>query len=199
MNHSITSHPCDNVSLAQLTELAQSGNSEAQYILGRLYNDERIDGSEEDKLSFYWLQQAAEQGHCEAQYWLGLRYSDTPTSMKDNAKASYWLEKAAKQGHKLAPNDLGGSWKEKQEVNQITLRQYSGIASVRNAGTAMRKIISAKCMKEVTVLRRIINWPFIGTNRRPYKVTLPPRRIWQICIGTVAARQKTYAWLPYGI
>ncbi|MDI5049777.1 hypothetical protein, partial [Salmonella enterica] len=24
MNHSITSHPCDNVSLAQLTELAQS-------------------------------------------------------------------------------------------------------------------------------------------------------------------------------
>ncbi|WP_234357533.1 hypothetical protein, partial [Salmonella enterica] len=26
MNHSITSHPCDNVSLAQLTELAQSGN-----------------------------------------------------------------------------------------------------------------------------------------------------------------------------
>ncbi len=50
MNHSITSHPCDNVSLAQLTELAQSGNSEAQYILGRLYNDERIDGSEEDKL-----------------------------------------------------------------------------------------------------------------------------------------------------
>ncbi len=52
MNHSITSHPCDNVSLAQLTELAQSGNSEAQYILGRLYNDERIDGSEEDKLSF---------------------------------------------------------------------------------------------------------------------------------------------------
>ncbi len=46
MNHSITSHPCDNVSLAQLTELAQSGNSEAQYILGRLYNDERIDGSE---------------------------------------------------------------------------------------------------------------------------------------------------------
>lgn len=62
MNHSITSHSCDNVSLAQLTELAQSGNSEAQYILGRLYNDERIDGSEEDKLSFYWLQQAAEQG-----------------------------------------------------------------------------------------------------------------------------------------
>lgn len=52
MNHSITSHPCDNVSLAQLTELAQSGNSEAQYILGRLYNDECIDGSEEDKLSF---------------------------------------------------------------------------------------------------------------------------------------------------
>ncbi|MFN0391607.1 tetratricopeptide repeat protein, partial [Salmonella enterica subsp. enterica serovar Typhimurium] len=95
MNHSITSHPCDNVSLAQLTELAQSGNSEAQYILGRLYNDERIDGSEEDKLSFYWLQQAAEQGHCEAQYWLGLRYKDTPTDMKDNTLALFWSEKAA--------------------------------------------------------------------------------------------------------
>lgn len=107
MNHSITSHPCDNVSLAQLTELAQSGNSEAQYILGRLYNDERIDGSEEDKLSFYWLQQAAEQGHCEAQYWLGLRYKDTPTDMKDNTLALFWSEKAAQQGHRHAFNTLG--------------------------------------------------------------------------------------------
>ena len=69
----LTNHCCDNLSLKELIALASQGNSEAQYTLGRYYNDERIDGSEEDKLSFHWLQQAAEQGHCEAQYWLDVQ------------------------------------------------------------------------------------------------------------------------------
>ncbi|EJF5648110.1 sel1 repeat family protein, partial [Salmonella enterica] len=62
----LTSHSCDNLSLEELIALASQGNSEVQYILGCYYNDESIDGSEEDKLSFHWLQQAAEQGHSEA-------------------------------------------------------------------------------------------------------------------------------------
>ena len=59
----------------QLIELAKTGDSEAQYLLGSLYNSGQGVARNYEKSAF-WLTKAAQQNHAKASYTLGL-YHET--------------------------------------------------------------------------------------------------------------------------
>lgn len=84
---------CLNAATKHTRSLAEHGNSDAQYQLGR--DDRYIPG--ERKLSL--LEQAAKQGDPTAQGELAGVYDEgAPAYPKDLNKAAYWSEEAAKQG-----------------------------------------------------------------------------------------------------
>src|SRR3989344_196759 len=82
---------------AQLQKQANSGDADAQFNLGVMYN--KGEGVPEDAAkAVEWFQKAAAQGHDKAQLALGLIYEDGGEGVsKDAAKAAEWWEKAAAQ------------------------------------------------------------------------------------------------------
>ena len=91
---------------AQLISKAEGGDSSAQYLVGKLYQDGPVlipDGVE----ARYWFDQSARQGHVSAQYGLGkLLLSDDP-EVRDTELAIQWLEYATHRGSDLAAYRLG--------------------------------------------------------------------------------------------
>ena len=89
--------PCVDKATMRTRTLAEGGNADAQYQLGR--SDRYIPGTREMDL----LEQAARQGNPDAQHELGNAYdSGTSGLRKDMKKAAYWSEKAAEQGDSAA-------------------------------------------------------------------------------------------------
>lgn len=90
----------------EMTNLAQSGNANFQYSLGRCY-DKGIKVAQDYKQALYWYQKAAEQGHDKAANNLGCMYLDGRGVEQDCEKAAYWLEKSAQKNDTLAILNLG--------------------------------------------------------------------------------------------
>lgn len=82
-----------------LTELAETGEVEAQYTLGKLYiygHKEVID-KDTDK-AILWLTKVANRGDFEAKALLGLAYSRKANSVETGKVAEEWFKKAAESG-----------------------------------------------------------------------------------------------------
>jgi len=92
-------------------EAAQIGHTEAQFILGLLY-DEIQDYTKAAE----WYHKAAEQENVQAQNNLGLLYANGQGVTQDYAKALEWWNKAAEQGDAQAQNNLGVSYAKGQGV-----------------------------------------------------------------------------------
>lgn len=91
--------------LRLMRPLADQGNAEAQYDLGRAYNFGQ--GVPEDFAeAARWFRKAAEQGHSEAQLSLGYAYDQGEGVPKDHAEAARWYRKAAEQGNSTAQSNL---------------------------------------------------------------------------------------------
>ncbi|TFG92691.1 MAG: sel1 repeat family protein [Myxococcales bacterium] len=87
------------------TELAASGNGEAQYRLGSLYRAGRGVARDDEK-AVEWLRRAAAVGHAEAQYGLASMIERGWGAARDRAEATEWYRKAAARGHLLAARRL---------------------------------------------------------------------------------------------
>jgi Sel1 repeat len=92
----------DDVSAAELEVAAKSGNSGAQYALGKKRQKEP-DAAEAAR----WFRAAAEQGHAEAQNDLGVCFYNGVGVDRDVAEAAKWYRKAADQGYATAQLMLG--------------------------------------------------------------------------------------------
>ena len=64
----------DDAALRRLLLLAQQGDADAQFELGRSYTIGR-GVAEDDQEAVYWYRKAAEQGHADAQFWLGAMHT----------------------------------------------------------------------------------------------------------------------------
>ncbi|WP_369177505.1 tetratricopeptide repeat protein [Candidatus Thiodubiliella endoseptemdiera] len=105
----------------QTKALAEQGNANAQYNLGRIYegrsaNDSVHDIRTDDNQALKWYKKVAEQGHIEAQYDVGYMYEVGQGVLEDYQQAIKWYSKSAKQGNnkakdklKTAPIDVGTS------------------------------------------------------------------------------------------
>jgi TPR repeat protein len=86
--------------------LAERGDAEAQYRIGRMY--EFGNGYPQDKaLGIAWIRKAAAQGHADAEQELGVIYATGDGVKQDNVQAVAWFRKAAEQGDATAQYNLG--------------------------------------------------------------------------------------------
>ncbi|HEY2865069.1 MAG TPA: tetratricopeptide repeat protein [Casimicrobiaceae bacterium] len=86
--------------------LAQRGDPEAQYRIGRMY--EFGNGYPQDKAQgIAWIRKAAAQGHADAEQELGVIYATGDGVKQDNVQAVAWFRKAAEQGDATAQYNLG--------------------------------------------------------------------------------------------
>jgi TPR repeat protein len=86
--------------------LADRGNAEAQYRVGRMY--EFGQGVPQDKAQgIAWIRKAAAQNHADAQQELGVIYATGDGVKQDDGQAVAWFRKAAMQGDATAQYNLG--------------------------------------------------------------------------------------------
>ena len=86
--------------------LADRGNAEAQYRIGRMY--EFGQGYPQDKAQgIAWIRKAAAQNHADAQQELGFIYATGDGVKQDDVQAVAWFRKAATQGGATAQYNLG--------------------------------------------------------------------------------------------
>jgi len=104
--------------------LAERGNAEAQYRIGRLYEFGK--GYPKDQAQgIAWIRKAAAQNHADAQQELGYIYATGDGVKQDNVEAAAWFRKAATTGDAQAQYNLGllyakGQGVEKDYAQAIT-------------------------------------------------------------------------------
>ena len=92
--------------------LAEKGDAEAQYYVGRMY--EKGEGVRKDEREVVkWYHRSAEGGYAAAQYRLAVGYAFGLAGLSRNQdEAAKWLHKAAEGGHKKAQRYLGRAYAE---------------------------------------------------------------------------------------
>lgn len=89
--------PFDQATLNNLILKAEQGDVQSQFLLGRIYREDRYVSSDYDK-AFYWMSKAAAQGHLKAHAFLGImkvRGIGTPKKYVDGTTL---IKKAAYNG-----------------------------------------------------------------------------------------------------
>lgn len=89
-----------------LTELANQGSRDAQFLLAMMFENGR-GVSKDEKEAVKWYRKAAEQGHSAAQNNLGQMYRQGRGVKADLAEAVKWFRKAAEQDNAVAQYNLG--------------------------------------------------------------------------------------------
>ena len=93
-------------SVAGMKEIAEAGDVNAQYLMGKLCRDGPLLTPDSVKAR-YWFMLAAEQGHAHAQYALGKLLLSKDTEVRDPEEGIRWLEMAADNGIDCAFYRLG--------------------------------------------------------------------------------------------
>jgi uncharacterized protein len=112
--------------MVEFQKAAEKGNSDAQYLLGQIYDDGGLskgvpgpDGTYRDAhvtdfhaapqnsgLAAKWYRRAAEQGNSLAQNHLGSMYADGRGVPQDYAEAYFWLSLASASGSHSSTNGI---------------------------------------------------------------------------------------------
>lgn len=87
-------HVFDNGGLSVIRALAEKGEAQAQFILGRVYFNGQAGLSANDNEAVKWYRAAAEQGYAIAQSSLGFMYSNGRGVAKNDAEAVKWYRAA---------------------------------------------------------------------------------------------------------
>lgn len=118
---------------------AKSGNSQAQYYLGMMYdNGKGVPQGYKEAVKWYRL--AAEQGNMEAQYSLGNMYHNGKGVPQVYKEALKWYRLAAEQGHADAQLKIGGMYYLGQGVLQSSEDAYAWcVVAAANGSEDARK------------------------------------------------------------
>lgn len=100
------------------SDLAQSGDAEAQINLGNLY-DYGLGVEQDPRQAVRWYRAAAEQQHAIAQYNLALSLTQYPELSVPGEQAADWMRQAALQGLADAQYELG-IWHTRQQDTQAS-------------------------------------------------------------------------------
>jgi len=126
--------------LNQWLPLAERGDPESQYRVGRLYYYGR--GVAQDYAQAgEWYLQAAEQGHARSQSNIAIMYEEGRGVPADDDQAARWYAEAAEQGRAVSQNNLGVMYEEGRGVEQSDQRAaelYTAAAKNGNAEAQYR-------------------------------------------------------------
>ena len=124
--------------------IANSGNADAQLLLGIMYQM-GVGGEEHQADAAYYFRMAAEQGIASAQTNLGKCYLAGDGVSEDNNKAFEWFEKAAKQGDAEGQFQLGRCYEEGWGTEKIENLAYQYYSKSANQGYANAQIQVGFC------------------------------------------------------
>ena len=129
---------------AQLMDIAENGDPDAQYLVGRLYRDGPVLIPDSVKTQ-YWFDQSARQGYVPAQYALGKLYLADDSEVHDAELGIQWLEYAAHHrsdcaAYRLGKEYLRGKVVEKNAVKAIEYLTQSAEAGNQYAQYALGKL-----------------------------------------------------------
>ena len=105
-------------------DLAEDGNSEAQYILGWMYHN-GYGVAIDDQRAHDWWAEAADEGHVEAQFALGMLLSEGSTGSNKIEEAVAWYSRAAENGHEEASLVLLAMANRGNEAAATTVRKLA--------------------------------------------------------------------------
>ena len=129
---------------AQLMDMAEGGDPDARYLVGKLYLDGPVLISDSVEAR-YWFDLSARQGHVAAQYELGMLLLCDDPEVRDPALGIQWLEYAAKNGsdpavYRLGKEYLKGEISEKDSVKAMDYLIRSAEAGNQYAQYALGKL-----------------------------------------------------------
>ena len=110
--------------VAKWRGVAQSGNREAQSLLGIMYAFGQ--GVPQDyPQAITWLRMAAAQGETKAQFKLGTMYANGQGFKRDYQRAAMWFTMAAEGGHPKAGAELAKAAQELSASELATARRLA--------------------------------------------------------------------------
>jgi len=110
--------------VAKWRGVAQSGNREAQSLLGIMYAYGQ--GVPQDyPQAISWLRMAAAQGETKAQFKLGSMYANGQGFKRDYQRAAMWFTMAAEGGHPKAGAELAKAAQELSASELATARRLA--------------------------------------------------------------------------
>ena len=127
----------------QLEQLADAGDTHAQYIIGTAYRDGGLlipDTAKAQKL----LERAAEQEIDAAQYALGKLYLSDDADVHDSAKGIYWLKRSADNGNDFAAYRLGKEYLSGKNVPKDASTAAEYLRQAANDGNAYAQYLLGK-------------------------------------------------------
>ena len=125
------------LALQKWTVLADKGNVNAQFYLGRMYSNGQ--GVPQDyAVAVKWFHLAAKQGNAESQKVLGIMYRRGEGLPQDYAKAWAWYRLSAIQGNVNAQHNLGDMYRKGYgiPVDNIIAHSWLNIASANGHSMA---------------------------------------------------------------
>ncbi|MGB8129813.1 MAG: tetratricopeptide repeat protein [Candidatus Angelobacter sp.] len=125
--------PCQSTGTPPISELAQhaeSGDAQAQFELGRAYEDGK-GVAQDDEQAVQLFRKSADQGNAQAQNALGVMYALGRGVQRDKEEAVRWYKKAAKQG--LA-----------EGIYNVAISYYNGEGVEGNIGLAGSWMMAAQ-------------------------------------------------------
>jgi TPR repeat protein len=130
---SSTPPPSTSNAISQLQERAQSGDAEAQFALGKAY-EQGSGKPQSDEKAFKWYKASADQGNARAQNAMGVMYSLGHGVMQDKEEAIRWYHKAAKQLNPNAMFNLGAAHYNGDGVGVDDNASYAWFVLAKNLG-----------------------------------------------------------------
>ena len=118
---------------AQLMDIAENGDPDAQYLVGRLYRDGPVLIPDSVKTQ-YWFDQAARQGVVAAQYELGMLLLTNDSEVRDLKSGIQWLEYAVRHGSDCATYQLGKEYFKGEVVEQNAVKAAEYLTQSAESG-----------------------------------------------------------------
>lgn len=128
----------NDVSLNQLRQSANRGDSTAQTNLGLLYVSGK-DVPRNYETATQWFKKAAQQGNDIAQTNLGLAYKVGQGVQKNQSLAIDWFKKAAEQGNSIAQYNLGAMLVDGIGINQDRSQGIKWLKQAADQGNSRAK------------------------------------------------------------
>jgi TPR repeat protein len=132
------------VPISDLVKHAESGDAQAQFELGRAYEDGKSVEQNDDK-AVEWLRKSADQGDAPAQNALGVMYALGRGVQRDKEEAVRWYKKAAKQGLPEGIYNVAISYYNGEGVDENTALAYTWMMVAQRKGDRQ----AAEAMKHI--------------------------------------------------
>jgi uncharacterized protein len=121
------------LSSVSLAQPAEAGDAQAQFELGRAYEDGK-GVPQDDARAVEWFRKSAEQGNAQAQNSLGVMYALGRGIPRDREESVRWYKKAARQGLTEAIYNVATSYYNGEGIDENMSLAYAWMMAAQKRG-----------------------------------------------------------------